>query len=168
MKIKDRREFKTKGKVITVKPTDLVSKAVEIMSAKNIGAVVAVDKDNKVLGILTERDLMRRLLNAKLNPDKTKVSEIMTSEVRVASGDDSLLEWLQIMSNERFRHLPIVDDNGCLVNIMSQGDFVSYTWPELLGRVAENTKASFAGGRYQVFLIIAALLAYALLVKILA
>lgn len=40
-------------------------------------------------------------------------------------------------------HLPVVDEHGALVSIMSQGDFVSYTWPQLLGRVAEQTKATF-------------------------
>jgi CBS-domain-containing membrane protein len=47
------------------------------------------------------------------------------------------------MSNDRFRHLPVVDEDGILVGIMSQGDFVSYTWPQLLGRLGEQTRATF-------------------------
>jgi Mg/Co/Ni transporter MgtE len=68
----------------------------------------------------------------------------MTSDLKLAKADDNLIDWLRQMSNERFRHLPVVDDQGILIGIMSQGDFVSYTWPELLGRVKEQAQATFA------------------------
>jgi CBS-domain-containing membrane protein len=63
--------------------------------------------------------------------------------LRLARGDDDLLDWLRQMSNDRFRHLPVVDDDGTLIGIMSQGDFVSYTWPELLSRLKEQARATF-------------------------
>ena len=47
------------------------------------------------------------------------------------------------MSNDRFRHLPVVDENGRLISMMSQGDFVSFTWPQLWARVGEQARASF-------------------------
>ena len=56
----------------------------------------------------------------------------MTISPRTAHEDDDVVECLRLMSNERFRHLPIVDESGRLVSILSQGDFVAYTWPELL------------------------------------
>jgi CBS domain-containing protein len=167
MKIKDQAEYKSKPKPVTVKANDTVSEAVDMMTQKSIGAVGVVDKDNILIGIMTERDLMTRLLAKKKDPQKTKVSEIMTAEVRVADENDNLLEWLRIMSNERFRHLPVVDEKGRIVNMMSQGDFVSYTWPELMGRVKETAKASFNAG-YQIFFIVGALLAYALIVKLIS
>ena len=67
----------------------------------------------------------------------------MTRDLKVARADDDLLDWLRLMSNERVRHLPVVDDQGVLVSMMSQGDFVSYTWPELLGRLREQARATF-------------------------
>ncbi len=143
MKIEERLEFKNKAPVYTLAPDELVITAVKAMSEKNYGAVVVVDAGNKPVGIVTERDLMRRLLNAGRDPNTTKLGEIMTTDLKLAKGGDSLLEWLQQMSNERFRHLPVVDDNGVLINMMSQGDFVSYTWPQLLSRVAEHARASF-------------------------
>lgn len=143
MKIEDRLEFKNKAPVYTLSPDDIVSTAIKAMSVKNYGAVVVVDKDSKPVGIVTERDFMRRLLNEGRDPAKTKLSEIMTTNLKLAKGNDNLLEWLQQMSNERFRHLPVVDDRGVLINMMSQGDFVSYTWPQLLNRVAEQARASF-------------------------
>ncbi len=143
MKIEDRLEFKNKSPVYTLSPDDLVMTAVKAMSEKNYGAVVVVDGAKKPLGIVTERDFMRRLLNDGRDPNKTKLSEIMTTNLKLAKGDDNLIEWLQQMSNERFRHLPVVDDNGVLINMMSQGDFVSYTWPQLLNRVVEQARAEF-------------------------
>lgn len=143
MKIEDRLEFKNKPPVYTLGPDDLVMTAVKTMSEKNFGAVVVVDGARKPVGIVTERDFMRRLLNMGRDPNTTKLSEIMTTNLRLAKADDNLLEWLQQMSNERFRHLPVVDEKGTLVNLMSQGDFVSYTWPQLLSRVAEQARAEF-------------------------
>lgn len=143
MKIKDRPEFKSKASVLAFGPDVLVAEAVSVMSERNYGAAVVVSPDCKPLGIVTERDFMRRLLNKRLNPDETTLSQIMTTDLKMAKAEDDLLDWLRIMSNERFRHLPVVDDQGVIISMMSQGDFVSYTWPELLGRLREQAKATF-------------------------
>lgn len=143
MKIKDRPEFNRKGSVMTFAPDEMVTTAVKAMSDKNYGAAVVISSDQKPIGIVTERDFMRRLLNAGLDPNTTKLSTIMTSDLRLAHADDDLLDWLRQMSNDRFRHLPVVDDSGKLIGIVSQGDFVSYTWPELLNRVQEQARATF-------------------------
>jgi CBS-domain-containing membrane protein len=63
------------------------------------------------------------------------------------------------MSNERFRHLPVVDADGVLVNIMTQGDFVSYTWPEMFKDVTTKVSRSFEN-KYQLYLIVATILVY--------
>ena len=143
MKIKDRPEYRSKAAVLTFGPDAVVAEAVAIMSEKNYGAAVVVGPDRKPLGIVTERDFMRRLLNKRLNPDETTLAQIMTTDLKVARADDDLLDWLRLMSNERFRHLPVVDEDGAIISMMSQGDFVSYTWPELMGRVKEQAKATF-------------------------
>lgn len=143
MKIKDRPEFSSKSAVMTFSPDDSAFTAIKAMSDKNYGAAIIINEKRKPLGIVTERDFMRRLLNKDLDQKKTKLSDIMTSDLKLAKADDDLLDWLRQMSNERFRHLPVVDDDGTLIGIMSQGDFVSYTWPELLNRVKEQAKATF-------------------------
>ncbi len=143
MQIKDRPEFSRKAAVMTFSPDQDVFTAIQAMSEKNYGAAVVISPDQKPLGIVTERDFMRRLLNVGLDPKTTPLSAIMTSDLKLARGDDDLLDWLRQMSNDRFRHLPVVDDNGTLIGIMSQGDFVSYTWPELLNRVKEQARATF-------------------------
>lgn len=143
MKICDRPEFKSKKPTVTYKENDKVIDAVKKMSKENFGSVVVVDNDHKVKGIVTERDLMKKLLNNGMNPNTTKLKEIMTSPVKVADKDDELVGWLRQMSNERFRHVPVVDKKGKLINIMSQGDFVSYTWPDLIYQVKELAKEGY-------------------------
>jgi CBS-domain-containing membrane protein len=143
MQIKDRPEFKRKGAVLSFGPDEMVTTAVKVMSEKNYGATVIVSPDGKPVGIVSERDLMRRLLNERRDPDQTRLGDIMTSDVKVAKADDDLLDWLRQMSNDRFRHLPVVDDEGKLISMMSQGDFVSFTWPQLMHRVGEQARATF-------------------------
>ena len=91
----------------------------------------------------------------------------MTSPVKVADKNDDLIVWLRQMSNERFRHVPVVDKSGKLINIMSQGDFVSYSWPNLMYQVKEMTKENYFKAN-QVVLIILSLLVYTLVTTVLA
>ena len=143
MRIGDRPEFSRKAAVMTFGPDEMVAVAVHAMSEKNFGAAVITGADRKPLGIVTERDFMRRLLDKGLDPKKTPLRSIMTTDLKLAKADDNLLDWLRQMSNDRFRHLPVVDEGGTLIGLMSQGDFVSYTWPELINRVKEQARATF-------------------------
>lgn len=160
-KIKERPEYKSKSPVMTFAPDTMVATAVEAMSEKNYGAAVVVDGDRKPIGIVTERDFMRRLINKKLDASTTPLSQIMTTELKIGRADDTMAEWVQQMSNERFRHLPIVDDDGTLINIMSQGDFVSYTWPQLLTIAKDQAVATFVSKSY-IFLILGAVAVYSI------
>ena len=102
-----------------------------------------------------------------MNPKTTKLKQIMTSPVKVAKKDDNLLSWLRQMSNERFRHVPVVDKDGKLINVMSQGDFVSYTWPNLMYQVKEVAKENYFKAN-QVVLIVLSLLIYTVVTTVLA
>ena len=70
----------------------------------------------------------------------------MTENPRVANENDDVLDWLRIMSNDRFRRLPVVDKDGKIKVIFTQGDFVSYTWPDLFFQASQMAKASFMKG----------------------
>ncbi|MBF95713.1 MAG: Inosine-5'-monophosphate dehydrogenase [Alphaproteobacteria bacterium MarineAlpha9_Bin4] len=143
-KLKDRPEYSSKPKPVTFKKNQKVSEAVEAMSEKNFGSVVIVDNQNKVIGICTERDILKKLVNKKLNPTKTTLDEIMTPNPRVGNENDDVLDWLRTMSNDRFRRLPVVDEKGIIKVIFTQGDFVSYTWPDLLYQASQMTKATLS------------------------
>ena len=142
MFIKDRKEFASKPKPMVAKKDLSVFDAVKQMSSKNFGSIIIVDDDERLLGMFTERDLLRRVVAEGKDPQTLRLNDVMTTELRVAREDDSILEWLRIMSNERFRRLPIVDDDNRVTGIMTQGDFVSYTWPDLIYHAKQLVKAS--------------------------
>ena len=140
MKIADRPEFQSKPAPLTCAPDEVVLFAAKRMSDRNYGSIMVVDDERRVLGLLTERDILRRLVAVESDPAQTKISEIMTSDLRVARVNDDVVGWLRLMSNERFRRLPVVDDDDRLINVITQGDFVSYTWPDLLGQAKSLVK----------------------------
>ena len=164
MKINERKEYSSKSEPLTFGSDTKISEAVASMSKYNYGAVVIVNDDNTIAGIVSERDIMKRLVNENKDPSTTTVADIMTTNVRCAQEDDLVVDWLRIMSNERFRHLPITDKEGKLVNLMSQGDFVSYTWPELISDIKAKSFESWGVG-HQVIMLVVAMLTYALLVQ---
>ena len=142
----DRPEFKTKPKPVTFLGKDIVSQAIAVMADKNYGSVVIVDSKDKVVGIVTERDIVKKLVNNNMSPKTTKLEDIMTLNPRVANENDDVVDWLRIMSNDRFRRLPVVDADGKIKVIFTQGDFVSYTWPDLIFQASQLAKASFMKG----------------------
>lgn len=166
MIIRDRLEYKTKTEPLVFSPDSPVREAIKEMAANNYGAVIIVNDDKTPAGIVSERDIVKRLLVNDMDVNSTTLGEIMTKNIYVAKEDDDLIHWLRVMSNERFRHLPIVDKDNKVLCMMSQGDFVSYTWPELIEQFKETAKASIAPN-YQVALIILACLLYFVMVPVL-
>ena len=142
MRIMDRPEFRTKPKPLTFPPDATVREAVRAMAEHRYGSVMVVDADEKVLGVFTERDLMRLVVDADRVASETTLAEVMTREPRLAHEEDSIVDWLRIMSNERFRRLPVVDSEGRLKMVFTQGDFVSYTWPELMHQARQIVRAN--------------------------
>jgi len=158
MKIVDIPEFNNKADVLCI-PKDIdVYSAVEKMVEKNYGSCL-ITENRKVLGIFTERDLMKKVIAKNLDPKKTKIADIMTKDIRTARKDDDVFECLVKMSNGRFRHLPIVDEKDEVVGILSQGDFVAHTWNEIFLYLREKTKANFFENT-QLWMIVIAALAY--------
>jgi CBS domain-containing protein len=164
-RIKDRPEFQGKPKPLTCGPETTVEEAAMAMSDNRYGSVVVVNEDQQVLGIVTERDVLNKIVAKALDPSEQKLSDVMTTKVRVANENDDLIDWLRIMSNERFRRLPIVDADGRISAVFTQGDFVSYTWPDLVFQAWALVKAT-AGRNIQYILIFGGIGLYALLMLI--
>ena len=131
-RLMDRPEYKLKQQPLVCSPKISVFEAVTKMAAMNYGAVIVVDDNKKVIGVATERDIMNKVVAKELDSHNTIVEDIMTPNPRLARETDDLIDWLRIMSNERFRRLPVVDANGEIKAVFTQGDFVSYTWPDLM------------------------------------
>lgn len=162
MQLRDRPEFKSKPTPVTFSAETTVAKAVAQMSALNIGAVVVTDAEGRVTGIVTERDIMVRIVNAGRDAGTTTLDDIMTRKVRVARETDEVLEWMRTMSNERFRRLPVVDEEGKVVAVFTQGDFVSYTWPDLWFQAKQLATATVARS-YGIWLVLGGVFLYTLL-----
>jgi len=115
--------LREKGSKVQVAPPELpIVKALQIMADNNVGALVVVQKD-AVVGIFSERDYARKLVLKGRSHEDTTVQEIMTPGVITVRPDQSIDECMEIMTNKRIRHLPVVD-GGKLVGIISIGDVV--------------------------------------------
>lgn len=108
--------------VYTVAPSATVYEALEIMAEKNVGALVVVQND-RILGIFSERDYARKLSLVGKRARDTPVRDIMTDVVATVSTSHSMKDCMGLMTNERVRHLPVVED-GRLVGLVSIGDVV--------------------------------------------
>ena len=96
-----------------------VSEAIHKMLDHHVGAVAVVDSDFRVAGIFTERDVLRKLALSRLDPQSTSVRDLMTTPVEMATRRTGPGEALSIMLERHFRHLPVADDNGKLLGILS-------------------------------------------------
>jgi CBS domain-containing protein len=108
--------------VITITQDQTLKQVIRLLDAHNIGALVVVDERGAILGIITERDIIRYA--AKEDPDFTlHVSQIMTRQVVVGIPQDDINSVALTMTEKHFRHLPVVEKGG-LVGILSLGDIV--------------------------------------------
>jgi CBS domain-containing protein len=129
MKITDTIEslLRTRGKnrIFSVSPDQSVYEAIEKMALEGIGAVLVIS-DNKLVGILSERDYARKVILKGHSSKDTLVSEIMTSPVVFVTPKNTVDECMAIMTNRRFRHLPVVE-NDATIGVVSIGDLVRWT-----------------------------------------
>lgn len=109
--------------VVTVTPEIPVLEAMRILVQHNIGAVVVLDGDD-IRGILTERDILRLGAQAPTELERRRVAEVMTTDLVVGVPDDDIDYAMNIMTENRIRHLPVIGD-GELAGIVSIGDLVN-------------------------------------------
>lgn len=112
------------GAVLTILPDATLAQAVSVLTEHRIGAVVVSSDGKTPEGILSERDIVRRL--AKDGPAvlEQPVSAVMTSNVQTCVASENALTVLERMTVGRFRHLPVVDENGHMLGVVSIGDAV--------------------------------------------
>ncbi len=115
--------LRTKGHgVHSTSPESSLSRVVEKLVESNVGSLVVHDGDDMV-GIITERDILRACATAKRPLDQSTVREYMSSELITSTSDQNVSEVMGLMTSHRIRHLPIVDE-GKLTGIISIGDVV--------------------------------------------
>jgi CBS domain-containing protein len=116
--------LKQKGsRVMTVAPNQTVASFAEILAQNRIGAAPVTDTRGRLIGIISERDVVRGIAELGASILTHSVEELMTREVETCAPDDAIVELMAIMTNQRIRHLPVVAD-GELCGLVSIGDVV--------------------------------------------
>ncbi|HCQ67525.1 MAG TPA: histidine kinase [Rhodobacteraceae bacterium] len=117
--------------VLRVAPGSSVGEAAEMLSAKKVGGVIVSDGESGLpAGIVTERDIVRELGKRGAICLEDKVDDIMTCELVTCEPNDRAIRVLQVMTEKRFRHMPVMED-GKLVGLVSIGDVVKARLDEL-------------------------------------
>ena len=113
------------GEVWTTSPQSTVYEAIGLMGEKNIGALVVVDTDGKVVGVLSERDYSRKVVLQGRTSRDTRVGEIISRPAVTVRRRDSIETCMELMMCSRIRHLPVVE-NDSLVGLISMGDLMRW------------------------------------------
>ena len=134
----------TKGHdVASVQPSDTVLQAANLMNDTNIGGVVVLEGD-RLAGIFTERDVLRRVVAQGLDPATTPVAEVMTTPVITCPPELSLDECAALMTTRGVRHLP-VQDQGRLTGLVSIRDLMAYKVSEQQASLEQMTQFIYEG-----------------------
>jgi len=129
--------------VITIEENETADKAARLMAKQNVGCIVVIGKQGKPLGVITERDLVVRVLARNNQPSKLVAKEVMTSPLITVDPDENLSEAARRMSRINIRRLGVMY-KGNLVGLISSKDILAIT-PELLEIIQE--KARIEGGK---------------------
>jgi CBS domain-containing protein len=105
-------------------PDDMVVKAAQLMKSKEIGSIPVIENEetNKLIGIVTDRDLTLKILAEGRDPYTTKVEVVMSRKVVTCRADDDLRKALDGMSKHQLRRIPVVDKDNRIVGIIAQAD----------------------------------------------
>lgn len=116
--------LRNKGsKVYSVSDTATLREAIALLNAKNIGVVLVIDQNGHMKGILSERDIVRKALTQETGFRDEPVTKTMTSKVLSVAEDVSIDAVMEIMTNSRIRHIPVLDGNQ-IKGLVSIGDVV--------------------------------------------
>jgi CBS domain-containing protein len=116
--------------VLTIEPSADLASAVKILSERRIGALVVTGADRRVVGIISERDIVRTLGQRGAEAFSVPVSDVMTRRVVTCSARDTVSEIMERMTAGKFRHVPVVELDR-LTGIISIGDVVKYRLEEM-------------------------------------
>lgn len=130
--------------VFTIAPDVSVSEALRVLAEHNVGALVVCDATGAIIGIVSERDVVRRLARSGAATLQMAVEDLMTADVLTCTPDATADDVMQTMTTRRARHLPIVDDRERLVGIVSIGDVVKSRIDDLQVQ-AESMEAYISG-----------------------
>ena len=109
---------------VTVQPGERVMAAVHKLVKHDRGSIMVCNDEGKLLGIITERDIVRKCLTSGKDLGKTKIQDVMTTRVVVAKPEDDLSYAIKVMKEARIRHIPIVDAQEKAIGMISMRDLL--------------------------------------------
>ena len=113
------------SRVLSIHPDATALEGAQAMNEHKIGALLVIDED-RIVGMFTERDILHRIVAEERSPSLTHVAEVMTTEVVCCKPQTTIEEARGAMKNRRIRHLPVVNDDGRLLGLISIGDLNAY------------------------------------------
>lgn len=120
-----RRVLQTKPEPVwTIRPDATAYEALRVMADKDIGALLVLSNENKLVGVFSERDYARKVILKGRSSKDTMVSELMTGVVYYVSPEHTINDCMAVMTAKRIRHIPVID-NGKLIGIITIGDAVN-------------------------------------------
>jgi len=111
--------------VFSASPDDTVLAAAQLMTARGIGGLI-VKEGGALAGIFTERDILRRVVTAQLDPATTRVREVMTAPVLTVRPETLVKECRSLFTERRIRHLPVLDAEGGVCGVVTSGDVLAF------------------------------------------
>jgi CBS domain-containing protein len=129
--------LKHKGRdVVTVAPQQTVAWVVKVLAQNRIGAVPVISEEGQLIGIISERDIIRGMSEHADAVLALAVDQLMTRDVKTCSPEDQLVDLMEVMTLQRIRHLPVIQ-NGALHGIVSIGDVVKQRLEEVQSEAEE-------------------------------
>lgn len=124
------KDIIARQRLLTVRPEETTRDAARRMIAHDVAAVPVVDGDGLLLGIFTERDLLRRVVAEGRDPDSTPIAHVMTRSPHVVAPEATVLDAMRVMQDRHVRHLPVAA-NGRAVGMVSIRDFLGFELDEV-------------------------------------
>jgi CBS domain-containing protein len=121
--------------VVVISPDASIRTAIALMVRQHVGSLVVVDEDQRLLGVVSEREIIQNLELENPNMLTTTVSSVMRTDVPVATQEDTIRSVMEVMTASRARHIPVIA-YGCPIGIVSLGDIVKSRLDET---IQENT-----------------------------
>ena len=129
-----------------VEPQTTVREAAQLMESEDVGSLPVVEQGARLVGVVTDRDIVLRVVAAGLDPDSTAVGSVASRELVTLDPEDDLDEALTLMAREQVRRLPIVRENE-LVGVLSQADVAKAAKEKDVGEVVEAISRAPRGPR---------------------
>lgn len=166
MRLADMKELQHPKDFVAMPETETVYEAARAMAAADEHAVLVMNNGD-LRGIFTEHDLVTKVIAEDRDLRKLPLGEVMTTNIIKAGMDENAHDVMYRLDYHPHAQVPVLDDNGKVVALLRSSDFAVYTAPEAIGRSVEATRATVTA-KYQPFMILTAVIAWALIIFLIA